>query len=163
MRFHSKALMPFGQVSFCTSVVLSYIFFSSPLCFLSFPLPLLLPPSCWPPFVFLSLSQIILPSFRNKFIFCKRILLYQVLHPHWIWLAFIFLSKIKFLFSTSVPIMSSHCFVLAPSISNVQTVLANQHQVYLMFRWVPIKTIFFSKSVLSWVLEGFSSTPDSSV
>lgn len=82
MRFHSKALMPFGQVSFCTSVVLSYIFFSSPLCFLSFPLPLLLPPSCWPPFVFLSLSQIILPSFRNKFIFCKRILLYQVLHLH---------------------------------------------------------------------------------
>ena len=83
MRLHSKALMPFGQVSFCTSVVLSYIFFFLSFFFVFFfPLPFLLPPSCWPPFIFLSLCQIILPGFRNKFIFCKRILLYQVLHPH---------------------------------------------------------------------------------
>lgn len=32
--------------------------------------------------LFSSLSQIILPGFLNKFIFCKRILLYQVLHPY---------------------------------------------------------------------------------
>lgn len=40
MRFHSKALMPFGQVSFCTFVVLN-IFFSH-LLFVFFPLSLLL-------------------------------------------------------------------------------------------------------------------------
>lgn len=34
MRSHSKAFMPFGQVSFCTSVVLSSIFFLSSLCLL---------------------------------------------------------------------------------------------------------------------------------
>lgn len=78
MRLHSKAFVPSGQVSFCTSVVLSYLFFFSFLFVFSFFLLLLLPPSCWPPFIFLFLSQIILPGFRNKFIFCKRILLYQV-------------------------------------------------------------------------------------
>lgn len=105
---HSKALMPFGQVSFCAFAVLNNIFFSH---LFSFLLPFFLSPSCWPPFLFLYLSQIILPGFRNKFIFCKRILLYQVLHLHWIWLAFVFLSEIRFLFLTSsLPIMSSHCF-----------------------------------------------------
>ena len=48
MRLHSKALMPFGQVSFCTSVMLSYIFF-----FFSFPL-------C--PLFFLSPSSCLLPA-----------------------------------------------------------------------------------------------------
>lgn len=72
MQLHSEALMPFGQMSFLHFRSVHLYFF----CCLFFVFFLFLSPSSYllpAGFFFFCLSQIILPGFRNKFIFCKRI------------------------------------------------------------------------------------------
>lgn len=142
MRSHSKAFMPFGQVSFCTSVVLSSIFFLSSLCLLlsssphaSFPLA-----SFFFPFLRWSFQVFVINLYFVKGFCCTRFCI--LTESDWLLLSS---PKSGFCSQHLSPSCPVTVLVLAPSISNVQTVLANQHQVYLMFRWVPIKTIFFFK------------------
>lgn len=141
--------MPFGQVSFCASVVLSCILF-----FLSFPLsPLFsspLPASfllaafllSFFPFLRLSFQVFVINLYFVKGFCCTRFCI--LTESDWLLFSSPESGFCSHHLSPSCPVT---VLVLAPSISNVQTVLANQHQVYLMFRWVPIKTIFFFQKV----------------
>lgn len=136
MRLYSKALMPFGQVSFCASVVLSCILF-----FLSFPLsPLFsspLPASfllaafllSFFPFLRLSFQVFVINLYFVKGFCCTRFCI--LTESDWLLFSSPESGFCSHHLSPSCPVT---VLVLAPSISNVQTVLANQHQVYLMFR-----------------------------
>ena len=134
MRSRSEAFVPFGQVSFCTSAVPSDISSSSHF-FLS---SLFLLPSCLLPagllfsffsFLRLSFQVFVINLYFVKGFCCTRFCI--LTESDWLLLS-----------SPESGFCSQHLFpscpvtvlVLAPSISNVQTVLANQHQVYLMFR-----------------------------
>lgn len=133
MRFLSKALMPFGQVSFCTSVVLSSVFFflSCPLCRPS-RCPRLLPAGLlfsFFPFLRLSFQVFVINLYFVKGFCCTRFCI--LTESDWL----LFSSPKSGICSQHLsPSCPVTVLVLAPSISNVQTVLANQHQVYLMFR-----------------------------
>lgn len=136
MRLHSKAFVPFGQVSFCTFVVLNCIsFLSSPLCLFSFPLLFLLPSFLLAsflsffPFLRLSFQVFVINLYFVKEFCCTRFCILTESD----WLLFSF-PKSGFCSQHLSPSCPVTVLVLAPSISNVQTVLANQHQVYLMFR-----------------------------
>ena len=140
--------MPFRQVSFCASVVLSCILF-----FISFPLSPLSssppPPAFFLPAAFLlsffpflrlSFQVFVINLYFVKGFCCTRFCI--LTESDWLLFSSPKSGFCSHHLSPSCPVT---VLVLAPSISNVQTVLANQHQVYLMFRWVPIKTIFFFK------------------
>lgn len=123
-----------GQVSSAPVVLTCIFFLLSPFCLLFFPFPLLLPPSCWPPLSFfpflrLSFQVFVINLYFVKGFCCTRF--YILTKSDWL-----LFSSPKSGFCS--PHLSPSCpvtvLVLAPSISNVQTVLANQHQVYLMFR-----------------------------
>lgn len=132
MRLRSKALCHWaGKLLHLYCAQLYFFFLSSLLCLLSF--HLLLPPSCWPPIIFpflrLSFQVFVINLYFVKGFCCTRFCI--LTESDWL----LFSSpKSGFCSRHLSPSCPVTVLVLAPSISNVQTVLANQHQVYLMFR-----------------------------
>lgn len=96
--------------------------------FLSF-----LPSSCWPflffTFLGLSFRVFIIHLYFVKGFCCTRLCI--LTESDWLLFSSPKSGFCSQHFSPSCPVI---VLVLAPSVSNVQTVLANQHQVYLMFR-----------------------------
>lgn len=132
MRLHSEAFVPFGQVSFCTSVVPGYISSSFHLSSLFLLASCLLPAGLlfsFFPFLRLSFQVFVINLYFVKGFCCTRFCI--LTESDWL----LFSSpKSGFCSQHLSPSCPVTVLVLAPSISNVQTVLANQHQVYLMFR-----------------------------
>lgn len=129
-----QALMPCGQVSACPAPSLCPLHFLHSCAVFSLPPSssfLLASFSFFRTFLRLSFQVLVINFYFVKGFCCTRFCIFTESD----WLLFSF-SKIRFLFSTlfSFPSCPVTVLVLAPSISNVQTVLADQHQVYLMFR-----------------------------